>query len=405
MIHNFKTAAIPLFVLTFLISIPCNAKEAIDSDEKKVITSYNKTALSLYQSLKEESGNLVMSPYSIGTAMSMALSGARGATEKEMKKGLNQAIPRERIDSANSKILNRMSRFHRGKDILLSTANALCLTPDAALVHEDYKALLRTKYHAEIFRAKSPDPINAWVEKKTRGKIDKILEKLSANSVCVLLNAIYFKGLWASQFDKQQTHPGNFYTIDNKTVSVPLMNQTAKYAVTKHDDFMALAMPYKVDTLEMLILLPNDRNGLRKVEDKLSAEMVQSVFNNLERATPRKVILSLPRFKIEFGASLIPAFQSNGIHLPFSSGKAEFGGITGRNNALGLIWIDQIQHKAFLEVNEEGSEAAASTAVEVATRSTPRMTRFQADHPFLFFLVDRTTDSILFMGRVSNPLE
>ncbi len=401
--QHLKTVSIIGLLLTLVLSTPCSAKDATDSDEKNVIKSYNKTGLQLYRRLKEESRNLVISPYSIGTAMSMALSGARGDTGNEMKKVLNQTIPRGRIDSANSNILEKMSRFQEGKDIELSTANALCLTPDAALVHQDYKALISTKYHAEIFRAQNVDPINAWISKKTHGKIDRILEKLSDNSVCVLLNAIYFKGLWAAQFDKKLTRPGTFYTMENKAVSVPMMHQTAKYSVAEHDDFMAVAMPYKVDSLVMVIVLPRERKGLSRVEHKLSAELVQSVLMSLESRKPSKVMMSLPRFRISFGASLIPAFQSAGIQLAFSPKKADFGGVTGQHNASGLIWIDQIQHKAFLEVNEEGSEAAASTAVEFATRSAPRVTRFQVDHPFLFLLVDKTANAILFMGRVNNP--
>lgn len=390
--------------LALLLSVPCMAEDAAGPDERAVIESYNKTALQLYRELKKESQNLVFSPYSIGTAMAMALSGARGDTEKEMTKALNQTIPRERMDSANSSILDRMSRFPQGKDVVLSTANALCLTPDGALVHRDYETLLSAKYHAEIFRARNTDPINAWIARKTHGKIDRILEDLSPNSVCVLLNAIYFKGLWASRFDKTATRPGDFYTTGGKALSVPMMNQTAEYPMVRRDNFMAVAMPYKVESLAMVIILPRERDGLAGVERKLSTGMIESVLRDLERSKPAKVMLSLPRFKIEHGAGLIPAFQSNGMRLAFSPKDADFGGITGRNHALGLIWIAQIRHKAFLEVNEEGTEAAAATAVEFVTRSA-MIARFQVDHPFLFLLVDKTTNAILFMGCVHNPLE
>lgn len=405
LIRYFKTSTISGFVLALVLSVPSSGEETTVSDEQRVIEAYNKTALQLYRRLKDEPQNLVISPYSIGTAMAMALSGARGDTEKEMAKVLNQTVSRERMDSANAKILDKMSRFQKEKDVVLSTANALCLTPDGALVHPEYKMLLSTEYHSEIFRAQNVSPINAWVAKKTQGKIDKILEKLSANSACVLLNAIYFKGLWASQFDKRLTRPGEFHTTKDKTVSVPMMNQTAEYPLAEHDDFMAAAMPYKLDSLAMVIVLPRKRNGLAQVEHQLSLETVQSILRELETSRPTKVMLAMPRFKVESSASLVPALQSEGMKLAFSGKKADFGGITGRDNDLGLIWIAQIQHKAFLEVNEEGSEAAVATAVELQTRSAPRITRFQVDHPFLFLLVDKTTDAILFMGRVNDPLE
>jgi serpin B len=298
-----------------------------------------------------------------------------------------------------------MCRFKDGKEVTLSVANALCLTTHGSLVHPSYKKLLNTKYSAEIFEAKDVIPINAWVATKTRGKIDKILKNLSANPVCVLLNAVYFKGLWASQFDKKLTRPGSFYTTVDKTLSVSMMHQTARYPMVRHDDFMAVAMPYKVESLAMVIILPDDRTGLAGVEEKLTIKTVQSILKDLEESNPTKVMLSLPRFKIEFGSSLIPAFEALGMKLAFSAEKADFGGITGRDNALGLIWIAQIQHKAFLEVNEEGSEAAAATAVEFQTKSVPSITRFEVDHPFLFMLVDKTTNAILFVGRVNNPLK
>jgi serpin B len=390
-------------VLGLLLSASYST-EAAGSDEKEVIKSYNETALRLYRELEEKSENIVISPYSIGTAMSMALSGARGDTEKEMAKVLNQPLSRERMDSANAKIMDKMSRFQEEEGVVLSIANALCLTHHGDMVQESYRDLLRTKYRAELFSAQDIDPINAWVSKKTHEKIDKILENLDPESVCVLLNAIYFKGLWASQFDKKLTRPGKFYTTKDKTLSVPMMHQQADYRTITYDNFRAIAMPYKVDSLVMVIILPHEKTGLANVEEKLTVEIVQSVLSNLEIKTPHKVMLSLPRFKIEFVSSLIPAFKALGMKLAFSSAKADFAGITGRDNAPGLIWFDQIEHKAFLEVSEEGTEAAAATALSIG-RSLTSILEFRVDHPFLFLLVDKATDAILFMGRVNNPLE
>jgi serine protease inhibitor len=148
MLHFIAFAIVEL-LLGLLLSTPCNAKEATDSDEKDLITSYNQTALQLYRQLQAESKNLVISPYSIGTAMSMALSGARGDTEKEMAQVLSQLVPRERMDAANSRILDRMNRFQQAKNLMLSTANALCLTGYGEMVPETYRNLLRTQYRAD----------------------------------------------------------------------------------------------------------------------------------------------------------------------------------------------------------------------------------------------------------------
>jgi serpin B len=164
-------------------------------------------------------------------------------------------------------------------------------------------------------------------------------------------------------------------------------------------------MPYKTDPLSMVIFLPKERNGLAGIEQKISMAMVRSVLCDFEKNKPEKVMLTLPKFRIEFGSGLKSAFQTLGMKLAFSD-QADFGGITGRENTPGLIWIGQIQHKAFIEINEEGSEAAAATGVEFITKSiSPKITRFNVDHPFLFLLMDKTTGAILFMGRVNNPLE
>ncbi len=401
---------IGLVMVSAALLLGCGTKAAkeseagpiTDPDARSAVESYNRTALDLYSELRGKAGNIVISPYSIGFAMSMALSGARGETEKEMAAVLNQKLSRERMESACAKILQRMSRFDDEDDITLTTANALCLTVDGSLVHKPYKQLLVKKYSAELFSAPDVAPINAWVSKKTNGKIGRILKKLSPNSVCVLLNAVYFKGLWASQFEEKMTRPGDFHLAEDKTASVPMMNQTAEYSVVRDDGFAAISMPYKGSSLAMVIILPNDRAGLAAVEKKLGMDMIRATLDGLSQRTPGKVMLSLPRFQLEFGADLTPAFKALGVNRAFSAEKADFGGITGRDD-LGLIWISAIQHKAFLEVNEEGSEAAAATAVEFATRSAPRIDIFRADHPFLFLLVDKEADVILFMGRVTDP--
>lgn len=389
-----------------LLALPCHAGTGISSDEMAVIRSCNETALQLYRKLaREDAKNIVISPYSIGTAMSMALTGARDGTEAEMKTVLNQALSREKMDAANQKLLEKMNRFQGASGDVLSIANGLCLTTDSALVHRDYRELLKSKYHAEIFDAPDVGPINRWVAAKTKGKIERILEELSANSVCVLLNAIYFKGIWATQFDKKLTQPKPFQTASGEMISVPTMRLRASFPCTQREDCAALSMPYKAASLAMVIILPNEKDGLPKLEKTLSMQTLRSIVDDLGGSKPTEVMLNLPRFKAASGASLIRPFQALGMKLAFSASAADFGGITGRADARGLIWIAQIQHKACLEVNEEGSEAAAATAVEFATKSVPRFTEFRVDHPFCFLLMDKDTGAILFMGRVNNPLE
>jgi serpin B len=373
------------------------------ADEAQVVAAYNQMALQLYAQLRRKPGNLVISPCSIGTAMAMVHSGARGETASEMAKVLNQTLPREQMDAANAALLERLNRRGDGDACQLSVANALCLTTGGQLVAQTYRDLLATHYSAEVFSGQNVTPINAWVAEKTEGKIDKILEGLSANSVCVLLNAIYFRGRWASEFDKARTRPGGFYTAPDAVISVPMMSQKADYSLVAGEDFQAISLPYKTQSLAMIVILPREKMGLAKMEEDLTLDSLQSTLKELRERPAHKVYLSLPRFRIEFGTSLIPAFKALGMKRAFSGEQADFGGITGRTDDLGRLWIAQIQHKAFLEVNEEGTEAAAAAAIEFASKSEPG--RFVADHPFLFLIVDTETDAILFMGRVTNPHE
>lgn len=392
-----------LFTL-FIVGSGLHA-HAIDADAKSVIASYNQMAFDLYRQVQQDKDNLVVSPYSIGTAMSMARSGARGRTDGEMAEVLHYSIPADQVDSANAAIYDRLNSLQKGTGIQISTANALCHTLHPSLVAPGYRELLTAKYRAEVFAAENVDPINAWVRDKTEGKIDKILEKLSPNSVCVLLNAIYFKGLWNSQFKESATLPGEFHVTEAQAVSVPTMRQTSGFRLVERENFRALLLPYQGEALAMVLVLPKERTGLPATEKSLSSSGVEALLNDLQAQNPDKVRVTLPRFKIESSCNLVPAFQNLGMDLAFSAEKADFGGITGKENAPGLIWISQIQHKAFIEVNEEGSEAAAATAVEFMTRSSFGMAKFEADHPFLFFIVDSEATAILFMGRVRNPLQ
>jgi serpin B len=406
----YRASAASRILLTLLLTAAVCPQVVSASDEQEVIKGYNATALQLYRELGKEPGNFVISPYGIGTAMSMALAGARGGTEAEMARVLNQPLPRERMDSANARILDGMGRLSEAGKGELSVANALCLAQQGAMVHESYRGLLLTDYRAEVFGARDAAPINAWVSEKTHGRIDTILESLDPQDVCVLLNAVYFKGVWASPFDEKETHPGRFYTSDSETVFVPTMHQTAEYSLTRYDDFVALAMPYKIDSLAMIILLPKEPMGLASLEEGLSPDTLQSVLGDLEAQKPAQVRLWLPSFKITFETSLVPSFQSLGMRSAFSPEGADFGGIIGQDSAPGVIWISEIEHKALLEVNEKGAEAAAATAVVMTWGGSGYMIggseppEVRVDHPFLFLLIDRSTNAILFMGRVTNPL-
>ncbi len=354
-------------------------------------------AVQLYRELGAKEGNLFFSPYSISSAMGMTYAGARGETAAQMKTTLHFRLEAAGLNSgfrSLNKILGENAKISGQK---LSIANALVLT--GGNVSDAYRKILTTYYDAGIFRG-GLEEINGWVKTKTEGKIDRILEQLSANSVCVILNAIYFKGVWESQFDKKHTFDLPFKLPGGAEVKTPFMNRKGDLKLLDEKNFQALSLPYKGNTLSMVVLLPKTVDGLAGLEDALYAEDLKGWLANLDKQKNQKVWVYLPKFKLETQYDLGGPFQKMGMKDAFSP-AADFSGMGWKK---GDLWIGQIKHKAFVEVNEEGTEAAAATAVEMVTKSAPpRELVFRADHPFMFLIRDNETGTILFIGRVANP--
>ena len=354
-------------------------------------------ALSLYGKLAPAEGNLFLSPYSISSAMGMTYAGARENTAAEMAKALAFAATPGQLPAAfkrlNATIL--ASARHGGQS--LNIANGICLT--GGNVSNEYKAVLRDNFDAEIF-AGGLDKINGWVKEKTEGKIGKILEELSADSVCVLLNAIYFKGNWASRFKREATRDAPFRLGAGKEAIVPLMYQKGQFKLLEKDAFQALVVPYSGKALSMVIVLPRAVDGLAALEKTLTAEKLAQWLAEADKQAEREAEVFVPRFTLESDYELMPPFKALGIKDAFDANKADFRGMGWPK---GDLWIAQIKHKAHVEVNEEGTEAAGATAVEVQTESARRYPVFRADHPFLFVIREHATGSILFFGRLSDP--
>jgi serpin B len=216
----------------------------------------------------------------------------------------------------------------------------------------------------------------------------------------VLLNAIYFKGIWDSPFQKSSTQDAPFKVEANKQVKVPLMYQKGNFKILTEKDFQAVAIPYKGKNLSMVILLPNAVEGLVALEKRLTDQSLKEWLAKLDKQTVEKTELYVPKFKLEAGYDLKPPFIKMGMKDAFVSAKADFRGMGWEK---GDLWIAQIKHKACVEVNEEGTEAAAATAVEMETKFAQMLPVFRADHPFIFVIRDNPSGSILFMGRLVNP--
>jgi serpin B len=290
----------------------------------------------------------------------------------------------------------------------LLTANALMLAGDGDLVAPEYAALLKDSYGAEVFRNAGLDDLNGWVKRKTEGKIERILDKLDRSVAAVILNAVYFKAQWAAVFAKAATIEDGFNLSRQNKVVVPTMRRSGGYALVARPLYRALRLPYEVGQIGMIIVLPNDVAGLDAVSDGFAADQwtqLAAALHSPDAVKPTD--LSLPRFKASFDADLVSAFRAAGMTRAFDLKQADFSGMTGRPPAQVPFAIGSIVHRAVIDVMEDGTEAAAATAismVKAAVRRPPEeMQVFHVDHPFLFAIVDDASGAILFQGRIVDP--
>ena len=288
------------------VALAASALKAEDAPKRpaepsgNLIDAFNVSGFDIYKKLAaaKKDENVVVSPYSVGMAMSMALAGARGGTEKEMAEVLRQKLPRDEMATACAALVDLSNSLSDGKTTVLNVANALCLTRFGARVSPSYKKLLQDKYRAELFTAKDVGPINEWASKKTNGKIKKILYVLDPLSVCVLLNAVYFKGDWENKFDVKNTRSTDFLSAKGETVKADMMRLTAKFRLLERETFSVLEMPYVGGKLSMLVLLPKKKDGLGELEKGLDANMLETVSSETAKAPPRKVRVSFPKFEV-----------------------------------------------------------------------------------------------------------
>ncbi len=379
-------------------------------DPKEVVNGNNAFALDLYAKLSAQEGNLFFSPYSISTALAMTYAGARGNTWDEMKKALHFPLnPTERaLHDAFGKLVHDMNAAGKKKGYQLSVANALWAQEDYKFLDE-YTGLVTKSYDAGLnkldFRTATEaarETINKWVEKQTNDKIKDLLKPgvLDPMTRLVLTNAIYFKGDWASKFKKEATQDLPFTLANGEKIKAPLMQQTGEfgYADLSEDmvggGFRVLEMPYAGDELSMVILLPERIEKFMPTQQNISAW--------LGVLRKQKVVVFLPKFKMTSEFKLNDTLSALGMKDAFVADKADFSGMDGTKS----LFISAVVHKAFVDMNEEGTEAAAATGVVVGVTCMPQAPPvFKADHPFVFLIRDKKTGGILFMGRVMNPVQ
>ncbi len=375
------------------------------ADTQGLVKGNTTFALDLYKQLKATPGNLFFSPYSISMCLGMAYAGARGDTEKQMADVLH--FPKDaRVHAAFRELQEVLSEAGREKGIELSIANGLWAQKEYPFLPE-FLNVARNDYAANIqqvdFKTEAEaarNEINRWVEDKTKGKIQNLLPSgsLDALTRLVLANAVYFKGTWTKRFEKEQTATQPFHVSAATQVSVPLMHHFDEVKYTENAELQAVELPYSKGELAMVILLPRQVEGCGKLEGPLSPEVLARTLGALNR---QRVEIFLPRFKLESRFQLKPPLAEMGMVNAFTP-KADFSGIDGSRG----LNISEVFHKAWGLVNEEGTEAAAATGT-VMTLSAARPSRppvvFRADHPFVFFIRDTRSGSILFLGRLSDP--
>jgi serpin B len=378
-----------------------------DEEARVVVEGNNAFAFDLYAQLKKDAGNLIFSPFSISTALAMTYTGARGETEKQMREVLNFADDQTEVHSALKSTLNDVVQRAADAGIELSIANSLWADHRLELLKE-FVDLLRANYAAEVDlidftdKEKARGIINAWVERKTHGRIRDIVPPggLGDLPMLALVNAIHFKALWRQAF-LGRTHDSEFYTSLKDHVVVRMMQQEAEYDYTEDEECQVLSMSYKGDDLSMTVVLPRQRDGLDDLERWMDATWINTRIRRMKR---RKVKVFFPKFKHTRFVPLAQILEAMGMKDAFSSERADFSGI----DSDAALYISGVLHKAFVEVNEKGTEAAAATLVLgeplCRPRRPPKMPPvFRADHPFIFIIRDNRSGSILFMGRVVDP--
>jgi len=379
---------------------------------KTAIAGNSDFAFALYGRLKDDpnatapKGNLFFSPYSISTALAMTYGGARSETQKQMATTLHFTLPEQNLYSAFGTLQKQLVQKDKSCGYQLLLANALWGQKGEPFLKE-FLDLAECYYGAYLSQLdfvneteQSRQTINNWVEEKTNNKIKDLIPLcgIDKQTALVLTNAIYFKGEWKTKFSWWKTRKADFAVSAKDKVKVPLMHLKEDFRYYGDEKLQVLELPYKGDKISMVVILPGETEGITEIENTLTAESLNVL---LSKVRITEVDVYFPKFKMTWGTfSLKNTLAALGMPEAFEPEKADFSGMNGRRN----LWISDVFHKAFIEVNEEGTEAAAATGV-VMTKALHIEPVFRADHPFIFIIKDNRSGSILFMGRVMNPAE
>ncbi len=382
--------------------LPMSDKTA--SLDTKLISANTKFGFNLFSQLLlgNNHKNIFVSPSSIALALAMTYNGSSGSTQEEMAKALElQGINLKQINSSYAEL--KASLENSDSKVTLSIANSLWADKNAKL-KPDFIQKNQNFYQAQVTNlnfadAAAPSIINKWVRENTQGKIEKIVDKIDPNQVLFLINAIYFKGSWTKEFEQDKTATFPFYLLSGEEKKHPMMSQSGEYRYYETEKFQAVSLPYGENgRISFYIFLPKQNSNLKSFHQNLNAVNWEKWMSQFSE---REGFVRLPRFKMDYEATLNNALSALGMEEAFSN-KANFSEM-GTN-----LKISEVKHKTFVEVNEEGTEAAATTSVGIALASaifpTQEPFRMIVDRPFFCAIRDNQTQSILFMGSIVEPI-
>lgn len=417
MVLNFKaiySLCIPLLMCAIMLMIcpGCERDTNIQDTqpsltgtiEPGVVDANTKFGFNLFNEIlnTEEDKNIFISPFSVSLALAMTLNGAAETTEQAMTDTLQlQGNDSETINTSYALLLQALKSSD--PKVTLEIANSLWADQHFTF-NQDFLQRNTDYFGAEVstldFRdSNSVDTINQWVDTNTNGKIKKILEQIAEDEILFLINAIYFKGAWQTEFDPANTRDNTFHLTDGSQKQVPMMTREDQYPFYYTSDFTAISLPYGEGRISMYIFLPSQNASLDQFLENLNAENWQEWISQFRE---QDISIRIPKFKIEYGTKeLNDALTSLGMGVAFDEDRADFSRMATLEKPGANLYIDKVAHKTFIEVNEEGSEAAAATSVTIGVKSLPRM--FIVDKPFFFAIRDNETQTVLFMGVVVNP--
>ncbi len=373
----------------------------LSAEQIRLIESGNEFAFDIFKEVlrsEEENENILISPLSISIALSMTLNGADGDTRNAIIQTLRlNGISTDMINNSHKNLVKDLLSVD--KRVLINIANSVWIEQEFT-VKQEFIDILKNYYDAEsrsfdIYESATPDIINKWIEEKTNKLISNMISELDENTVMLLINAIYFKGKWKNQFDVLKTTNGPFLRADDSFVNVPMMKQTENFKALKGNGFIIAELPYGQGNYVMNVIIPDNGKSL----NNFIPEFNNTNFSTwLSQMNSQKTDITFPRFKYVFKKELKDILSNMGMGIAFTE-NANFSEIS----ELYDLFISFVKHQAFIETNEEGTEAAAATVVGFEVTSVPDFLVLKLDRPFIYIIRETTTNSILFMGRLSDP--